>query len=213
LVDGPAMAQFQDIEVLRRNNIEMGKLPSDAESERLVRQAAFCAIDDARAKRILRAYPASTRGDEELYYMLYGASTCDRARLQFSARFSRGPVAEYKLKRDFDLANWTARGKAADVYSTPTNEQLAKLSAETRSEVVMTEIGTCVAQASPTQVAALLMAEPRTSEENAAFSAIMPALAGCIPPAVEMKISKFRLRGYLAEGAYRYAAAKDRAAK
>jgi hypothetical protein len=200
-------AQLTSYEVLWRENIEQGKRPGDGKAEAYVRKVTLCAVWDQSAETIMRSYPASAKSDQTLAGMIDGGRTCGDDRMQFSARYSRGTVAEYMLKRDFDLATWKSRGKLTKVFPTPTNDQLAKLSADSRSAIVLTEIGECVVKASPRGVGALLTAEPGTPEENAAFSAVTPALADCIPPGVELKMSKFELRGYLAEGAYRYAAA------
>jgi hypothetical protein len=208
LYGGSAVAQV-DTDTMLINNIAGNVMPNSAAEVEFVRKFAQCAGGDRGADGLLRLLPASQRSDSDLFVMAYSHPSCapHNDRLTFSVRNYRGVLAEYLLRNDFDLTTWMARGKPAKVFPTPTNEQLSKLSAERRTAMVMTEIGTCAAQAAPAEVAALFATQPGTAEENSAYAAITPALAGCIPPGVEMKISKFQLRGYLAEGAYRYAVA------
>lgn len=213
LLTSPALAQM-DTDTAQLNNVRANVIPNSAAEIGFVREFAQCAGGERGAASLLRLVPASQQSDRSLFVMADSHPTCSprNDRLTFSVRNYRGVLAEYLLKSDFDLANWTPRGKTARVYTAPTNEQLTRLSAESRSAVVMTEIGVCVTHAAPGEVAALFATEAGTPAENEAIGAITPALSGCIPPGVEMKISKFQLRGYLAEGAYRYAVAKSEVA-
>jgi hypothetical protein len=209
LPGSPAIAQM-DTDTAQLNNVRANVIPNSAAEIEFVTKFAQCAGGERGGANLLRLLPASQQSDRSLFFMADSHPNCapHNDRLTFSVRNYRGVLAELLLETDFELSTWSARGKLAKIYPAPMNEQLVKLSADSRSAVVMTEIGTCTTQASPTEVAALFATEPGTPEENAAYGAIMPALSGCIPPGVEMKISKFQLRGYLAEGAYRYAAAK-----
>src|SRR3546814_13070693 len=73
------------------------------------------------------------------------------------------------------------------------------------SDVCSSDLGACVVTATPGETAALFQTERGSEAEKAAFAALTPTLAGCLPPKIELRISKFELRGYLAEAAYRYA--------
>jgi hypothetical protein len=211
---GSVSAQI-DTDTAQLNNIQANVIPNGPSDVEFVRKFALCAGGERGADKLLRLLPASQQSDRALFILADLHPTCapGKDRLTFSVRNYRGVLAEYLLKSDFDLATWTARGKPAKIFTAPSNEQLGRLSPDSRSAVVMTEIGTCVTAAEPAGVAALFAAEPGTPAENEAFSTVVPALGGCIPPGVEMKISKFQLRGYLAEGAYRYAVAKGETVK
>jgi hypothetical protein len=199
-----------DTDTAQLNNVRANVLPNSPAEIGFVREFAQCAAGERGGANLLRLVPASQQSDRSLFFMADSHPACapHNDRLTFSVRNYRGVLAEYLLESDFDLASWMPRGKTGKVYPAPTNQQLTRMSAESRSAIVMTEIGVCVTHASPAEVAALFATEAGTPAENTAIAAVTPALAGCIPPGVEMKISKFQLRGYLAEGAYRYAVAK-----
>src|SRR3546814_15121365 len=74
------------------------------------------------------------------------------------------------------------------------------------SDVCSSDLGACVVTATPGETAALFQTERGSEAEKAAFAALTPTLAGCLPPKIELRISKFELRGYLAEAAYRRSA-------
>nr|WP_166176369.1 hypothetical protein [Altererythrobacter segetis] len=208
------MAQM-DTDTAQLNNVRANVIPNSAAEIDFVTKFAQCAGGERGGANLLRLLPASQQSDRSLFFMTDSHPNCapHNDRLTFSVRNYRGVLAELLLESDFDLSTWSARGKPAKIFPAPTNDQLVRLSADSRSAVVMTEIGTCTTQASPAAVAALFATEAGTPAESTAIAAITPALAGCIPPGVEMKISKFQLRGYLAEGAYRYAVVKAAAAK
>ena len=63
--------------------------------------------------------------------------------------------------------------------------------------------GQCVGTKDMSSVKALLATRPNTSDETAAFAKLGPALGGCAEKGVSLKLNRFQLRGYLAEGAYR----------
>ncbi len=86
-----------------------------------------------------------------LFNMATGSNSCVKydEKLKFAPRFLRGPAAEYYIARDFELPSWKAKGKPLAVYQMPTNAELDKLDADAKADVVMTEIGSCVAKANP----------------------------------------------------------------
>jgi len=122
----------------------------------------------------------------------------------------RGMFAEYLYEFDFN-ASGTAKlkHKPAGIYLDQTNEQLAKLDPEVRRAVVLNDVGQCVATANPSGVAELLSADVATSDEAAAFQALVSAIAGCVPRGLDLRMHKMFLRGFLAEGAYRAAVARN----
>jgi len=208
LLSQPAHAQDTDQQQMMAMD---GALPQSAESVRAVYAYGVCAARDSgfQSKLVLRGFPGSAGSDKALFWIATGSNSCGKAEepSKFSPRALRGPIAEYYLKRDFDLGSWKPKGRLLTLFDAPDSEKLAGLPADIRASVVLVEIGTCVAQANPAGAAALFVSPVASKEESAAFGALSSTLATCLPPAVELKMSKFQLRSYLAEGAYRAAAA------
>lgn len=209
----PALAQDTDTQQMAARNIAM---PGDAESIRFVQAFGLCAARDAnnQSRIVLRSLPGSAASDRALFGTATVSVSCVKYgdALKYSPSSLRGPVAEYFLKRDFDPASWKPKNRSLALYESPDSEKLARLPADIRANIVMVEIGSCVAKADPTGVAALFAASVTSAEERAAFAKLSSALSTCLPPAVELKMSKFLLRGILAEGTYRAAAAAAKGA-
>ena len=204
-------AAAQDSDTLMMGNINGDVSPVRPADIRFMHEFASCAVGGKTD--ILRRLPASRQSDQSLFNAAYWSTSCveQSDKLRFSVRYFRGIVAEQLLERDFDLSSWRPRREPSRVYDTPTIDQLSDLSAETRSSVIRNEIGLCAARAAPAAVAALFATEPSSAAENAAFGAVVPALSGCIPAGVEMNMSPFEIRGFLAEGAYRFAVTQPNA--
>lgn len=205
----PAVAQDTDQQQMAAaGNTTM---PRDAESIRLVQELGLCAARVAKlqSRLVLRGYSGSAASDKALFWTMGGTSSCpkgDRG-FGFSPRSLRGPVAEYYLKRDFHSAGWMAKNRPLTLYPAPDANKLQSLPADVRANIILVEIGSCVAKADPAGVSALFATSVTSAEEKAAFGNLSTALSNCLPPAVELKMSKFQLRGFLAEGTYRAAAA------
>ncbi len=122
----------------------------------------------------------------------------------FNPRALRGPVAEFYLKRDVDLDRWTPKHSPLKIFRMPTMGEIEKLSGDQRAGVVMLAIGTCVFNAGPAarcRFDAHVFRLTRGGRRLRCPVAI--AVGGCIPAGTQLKLSKFQLRGYLAEAAYR----------
>lgn len=132
----------------------------------------------------------------------YGAINCgpQNRSIVVGARFMRGGAAEYLLASP-------GRWPGQKVFKMPSNEDLQKLSAETRSAVIFIQIGECAARANPDGVKALLATGVGTPEERSAFAAVTPSIGGCVPAGINFGIPRLLARAYLAEGAYRNAVA------
>jgi hypothetical protein len=71
--------------------------------------------------------------------------------------------------------------------------------------VALRDIGSCMIDAEPAAVHALLLAEAGSSAEIMAFQQITPRIAGCVPEGVTVELSRAILVGILAEVAQRRA--------
>lgn len=204
----PAAAAAQDTDTqlaLSRS----APLPSAPDEIRFAEQLGSCAAGDVRnyAADVLRALPGSEQSLKALFWMVMETTCSGHNDFQFAPRSLRGPLAEYFLKRDFDTRTWSQKRRPQQVYVAPDNAKLEKLPDDVRANVILVEIGSCVAKSNPSAMTSLLNARVTSTEEDAAFSNISPTLAKCVPAGVQLKMSKFQLRGYLAEGTYRAAAA------
>src|SRR3546814_1008467 len=145
-----------------------------------------------------------SRGDNENikydYYIFFFSSRRRHTRCALGTGFQPCALPIY-----FDRSTGAPKGRPAKIYDAPSNDGLDRLSPGTRSAVIFNEVGACVVTATPGETAALFQTERGSEAEKAAFAALTPTLAGCLPPKIELRISKFELRGYLAEAAYRYA--------
>ena len=57
-------------------------------------------------------------------------------------------------------------------------------------------------------VVRVFAAEVGTDAERQAFGGLVPAMSQCLSPGLTLKVNRFKLRGYLAEGTYRHLSAK-----
>ena len=206
LAAAPASAQSTDNQMAQSL---MAPYPTGYNAQ-FAQEFGACAARDVStySKAVLKALPASAASDKALFWTVLNSNSCsDKRNYNFNPRALRGPVAEYFLKRDFDLSNWQPKRKPLPVFATPVEADFEKMSADTRAGVAMTVIGTCVFQADPTNSAALFRTTVNTAEEKAAFAALGPSLSKCIASGSQIKMSKFQLRGALAEAAYRTSAA------
>ena len=130
---------------------------------------------------------------------VYGSPHCHRRerRLLVGGRFLRGGAAEYLLEQP------SGRRRNVPVFAMPNTDELQRLDINMRAPIVFIAIGECVARADRQAVMALLATNVSSPEERAAFAAIAPSLAACVPAGVTFRMSPLLTRGYLAEGAYR----------
>jgi hypothetical protein len=122
-------------------------------------------------------------------------------KLLIGGRFLRGAAAEYLLEHQ--------KGPPTGVplFKMPDPDALQGMDPNIRAPIVFIQIGECTARANPNAVTALLATEVGSPEERSAFSALVPAMGGCVPGGVSFRLPPLLVRGYLAEGAYRVAAA------
>ena len=203
----PAAAQDTDQQFISAFE---APLPSTPEDRSFVHQFGTCAAGSQQfyAKDVLRSLPASGPSDKALFWMVMSSNSCGKGKTyNFNPRALRGPVVESYLKRDFDLDAWKSRRTPIKTFAMPTIGELEKLSADQRAAVVMLAVGACVFKAAPAQVGALLRTSVSSPQEGAAVAALAQPLSTCVPAGSQLKMSRFHLRGYVAEAAYRSAAA------
>jgi hypothetical protein len=207
LVSAPAAAQDTDQQFISAFG---APLPSSPEDKAFVQEFGTCAAGSQQfyAKDVLRSLPASGPSDKALFWMVMSSNSCGNGKTyNFNPRALRGPVVESYLKRDFDLNAWKSKRSPLKTFAMPTIGELEKLSADQRAGVVMLAVGACVFKAAPAHVGALLRTSVSSPEEGAAVAALAQPLSTCVPAGSQLKVTKFQLRGYLAEAAYRSAAA------
>lgn len=124
--------------------------------------------------------------------------------LRFSLHSIRGPIAEAFLKRDFDMATG-ARRRAVLAETFPLVDAATLQQQPPLFAVVlkMLAFGQCVEKGDPTGTRAVFRTKVESAEERAALAALQPALGKCLEAGRSFKMTRFELRGYLAEGTYR----------
>ncbi|HEY1228789.1 MAG TPA: hypothetical protein VGF26_15870 [Ramlibacter sp.] len=70
---------------------------------------------------------------------------------------------------------------------------------------VMSQYGECVARWDPQGALRLVLTEPSSAPESAAFGALMAPLSNCLPAETTLKVDKAQLRGSIALNLYRLA--------
>lgn len=68
--------------------------------------------------------------------------------------------------------------------------------------------GLCVAQKDFASARRVVLAAPGTAEESAAYTALAPAMNGCLPAGTTLRFSRAMLQGIFAEALYRETAAQ-----
>jgi hypothetical protein len=124
-------------------------------------------------------------------------------RLKMSPALLRGAIYRAMYLREF---NYLSRAMRATVI--PGNGQLG----EEVDSAPSTTFGGCVAKLAPEATRDLVMANAATPLENNALDALRPALADCLPPKQQMRLTRWGLQATLAEALYkRTVALTDRA--
>ncbi len=199
----PQSSAAQDTDAMQMLQTDL--VPTMAADVKAVHEFSACAAQssDVQSRLILRSLPSSKASDTALFWTT--GNSCEGAQqaARFSPRSRRGAVAEYFLKRDYNLADWKQKRRPLKVYGMPTADRIASLAPNVRANVGMVEMGSCVARADPTGVSALIGSEPASPAQTKALAALSSTMAGCMPPKLELKMSSFLLRGYVAEGMYR----------
>ena len=90
----------------------------------------------------------------------------------------------------------------------PKKGQLEKLEKNRDKRIALiflNDFGECVARANPGKSHELLIAQPDTPGEGAAFNALMPEFASCLSTGQQLKFNRATLRGTIALNYYRLA--------
>jgi hypothetical protein len=201
-VTAPAMAAAQDTAVLQmRAQAQAGHEPE--EDPVRIHAIAMCAARRLGGVETLATWPNSSSEARYIVGMRPdGDPTCQPLShpMLVGGRFLRGAAAEYLLENP-------AAPQSRRTFAMPGNEQLMRLDPNTRNPLLFIQIGECTARTNLSGVMALLATEVGSAEERAAFTAVRPSVAGCVPAEVTFQVSRLLIRGYLAEGAYRNALA------
>ncbi len=200
-------AGAEDYNVMMMRAINSRSFPTEPSEIRLAQSFGKCITDSTVSRLVMRRLPESTFSNERIFALAYGAPECTKEapRQVYSPLTYRGPIAEALFEEDFPSGQPAAAHRNIRVFERPSNAELERLDPDVRAATLMVEIGECVAAANTADTRALIASEVGSDSERQAFAALAPSLSGCLPPAFELKISRFRLRGYIAEGAYRNA--------
>ena len=209
----PAAVVAQDTDQLRMaaQSGDAWALPEDAEHLLALQQFGECAARDSRtnSRNVLRDLPGSKTSVDALVWMVLASNSCEVHGQKPTALpiVYRGVVAEYQLERDFLLPGLEPKRGLERIFRTPEADKVGNLSPGDRTAVSVIAAGTCVAQADMPSLSALFATDPGTKEEADAINALLPALTRCLARNTRLDVHPFQLRGYLAEGAYRYGVA------
>jgi hypothetical protein len=174
---------------------------NDAAALRVLRAFGQCAAKDrSSAAKLLASFPGSEQEHSAAEWM--SKPEClNGGTLRFQSTLLRGVVAEYLLSRmDLATPNDWAR---LSVFPDPDANSPGQDDPAQHMEVALIDFGQCVATKDMTSVKALMATRPNSAEESAAFAKLGPTLGNCAEKGVSLKLKRFQLRGYLAEGAYR----------
>lgn len=223
LLAAPAAAQRRpqwDTDILLRNK----------EMRQVVREYGHCVVDrrhDEAAEVILNN---ETNREIVRRHSKLVDSSCLKARTGggLQARFPgdtlRYTLAEALVRADFPTAFPPGIASAGPIvhkepdaeYLTPPQgrrlrpKQLAELERrknEALGSVYLSRFGECVVRADPSSAHRLLMTEPLSAGESAAFLALAPKLSDCLEGGLQFRTNKETLRGTIAHNFYRLAKA------
>ena len=116
------------------------------------------------------------------------------------------PLVQPQLDEDDYRPEWGEKVKKAKL------EDMAEARSKRLGVIFLAHFGECVVRADPVRSHALLMTQPDTPQEGAAFEALSPALGPCVTAGQSLKFSKPTLRGTIAMNYYRLAHAPKVAA-
>ena len=108
----------------------------------------------------------------------------------------RGRLAEAVLGDD--------EGRVAALKALPVQQKryIRPWFASTGRHPAVDEMGACMADTDPAGIAALIETSPGTADENAALSALSPALTKCLSAGTRLDASREALRAALADALY-----------
>lgn len=185
--------------------------PPTAELVRANFAYATCLLRSNRtAPRILALIPNTPDEQRSAFgaVMLTSSACGGSDRVAPTSRIAlRGMIAELLLERDFDVASGRRLDSTARRFDMPTVAAAQRLPADAQASLTMLVIAECAVRADRAGAARLFATNPVSPEERAAFTALVPAISGCIPQGANLSIQPRQMRGYLAEGAYRVLAA------
>jgi hypothetical protein len=206
-VVAPEVASAKDFEFYMAEAFANRAIPSDPAEIKRAYKYADCLIDYRVAVRLMRTRPASRESSDTIWYFTYNGPSCrkDAPERQYAMNTLRGPIAEHLLRMYQANPEDVRRTKPIMFFPSPSIEQLGRLPDDVRASILMVEYGSCVAKADPPGVAHLLATEAASVNEGNAFTALNPTMAACLPPGQQLKLTKFQLRGFVAEGAFRNA--------
>ena len=213
-IGGSSVAAFaQDTDQLQMaaSSGDAWALPEDSDQLAALQAFGECAARDSgtNSRNVMRDLPGSKTSVDALVWMVLGSNSCDvngRRPTAFPIVY-RGVVAEYYLERNFSLPAIQPAGNLERIFADQDAKEIEDLSEADRLALSLINAGSCVAKADWANLAALFATSPGSQQEADAVNAILPRLTGCLPRNTRLNVHPFQLRGYLAEGAYRYGVA------
>lgn len=109
------------------------------------------------------------------------------------------PLVQPQLDEEEYRPEWGKKVKQAKL------EEFAAAREKRLGVIFLAHFGECVVRSDPVRSHALLMAQPDTPQEGAAFGALNPVLGPCVTAGQSLKFSKTTLRGTIAMNYYRLA--------
>ncbi|MES2443680.1 MAG: hypothetical protein V4574_12685 [Pseudomonadota bacterium] len=182
-------------------------VPASATSELLGLHdfGACVARDYDKAGELLSVVPGTSRENDVILDLVRkGCPSINEFTLE--PDLLRGIVAEALFKQDFGSLGASARRPAAAVFVVPEADRLNGLPRNAQHKVGVIAYAACVVETAPQQTMAVLRSQPGSSGEGAALAALGPTLGPCLPDGMTVEFTRPRLRGALAEAAYRMAA-------
>jgi hypothetical protein len=114
--------------------------------------------------------------------------------MKMSPALLRGAIYRAMYLREFGYLSQTERAIVIPANGGPGNEVDAAPS---------TTFGGCVAKLAPDATRDLVISDPATSLEAKALDRLRPALADCLPPKQQFRLSRWALQAELAESLYK----------
>lgn len=158
--------------------------------------------------RVLLTVPGEGEATLALFHAMIGQCLVAGHPLAGPDFYFRGAIAEHLLYRDFAALGVAPRHHAAGVFAPLGQDRLSRLGENPRRLLAMLDLASCVARREPSKAYAFFRTERGSPAERAATAELAPVISACLFEGQTFDMTPPIFRAFLAEGAYRVAAAR-----
>lgn len=179
---------------------------SDPEQLRKWYEHGECLVkrNGAAAEKML-AWPPESREYLTAFLKAEGPANCfagAKPPSKLHSNATRGAIAEALLRRDLSAVGSARDGRLAAIFPDEPAAPARAMGDGARARAFL-RLSECVVRLEPVKSFALFSTQVASAEELNAFRALIPAIADCLPPGLDVPMRPPMVRSYLAEAVYR----------